>query len=216
MFSVVSMMLGAQAFVALVHPPASAVRPRTTLRMMDEDAESVLAKAKDRMAKSVDSLKTNLKTLRTGRASPDILSRVTVDYYGAETPLNQLASVSVSSSQLVVSPYDKSCLKEVDAALVEADLGMMPSNDGEVIRLNVPALTEERRKEILKKAKGMGEEAKVAVRNIRRSANDDVKKLKKDEDMTRMTTENIQKATDSSIKDIDAVVATKEKDIMTV
>ncbi|KAJ8609403.1 hypothetical protein CTAYLR_009082 [Chrysophaeum taylorii] len=186
--------------------------------MVDFDGKTFVKSAETRMRKSVESLKSNLQTLRTGRATPDLLARVTVEYYGAETPLTQLASVSVQGSQLVVSPYDKSALQDMDAALLEANLGMVPSNDGEVIRLTVPQLTEERRKEIMKKAKQIGEEAKVAVRNIRRSANDDVKKQSKElgEDTTRATTDDIQKTTDKIIKEIEAVVATKEKDIMKV
>lgn len=188
---------------------------------VDFNSEAVVSAAESRMAKSVEALRSNLQSLRTGRANPEMLSRVMVNYYGAETPLNQLASIMVSSgTQLIITPYDKSAIKNIDAAILEADLGMAPSNDGEVIRLNVPALTEERRKEMLKKAKAIGEESKVAVRNIRRAANDDVKKLEKSkdlsEDVARATTNGIQKATDKVIKQIDDVIAAKEKDIMTV
>mmetsp|Transcript_20584 Transcript_20584/g.26665 ORF Transcript_20584/g.26665 Transcript_20584/m.26665 type:complete len:223 (-) Transcript_20584:1206-1874(-) len=186
---------------------------------VDFDSVAHLSSAEERMKKSMDALKGNLASLRTGRASPDILSRVLVDYYGAETPLNQLASISVSGgTQLIVSPYDKSAIKEIDSALIEANLGMTPSNDGEIIRLNIPPLTEERRKEILKQAKAIGEESKVAIRNIRRSSNDDVKKKSKDlsEDLVKQTESEIQKLTDSYIKEIDSVLADKEKDIMTV
>ncbi|EGB12470.1 hypothetical protein AURANDRAFT_58615 [Aureococcus anophagefferens] len=171
------------------------------------------------MDKSIGALRNNLGTLRTGRASPDILARVVVDYYGAETPLNQLASVSVSSgTQLVVSPYDKSSLGAVESAIVDANLGMAPNNDGELIRLNVPALTEDRRKEILKQAKAVGEDAKVAIRNIRKGANSDVKKQGKDlsEDVAKDANNEIQKLTDKLIKSVDEVVAAKEKEIMTV
>lgn len=194
--------------------------PRYHLRSTEFDEAALIETTTSKMAKSLESLKANLQTLRTGRASPDILARIKVDYYGAETPLNQLASVSVSGSQLVVSPYDKSVMKDIDSALLEANLGMTPSNDGEVIRLNIPALTEDRRKQILKQAKSVGEEAKVAVRNIRRGANDEVKKLEKaktiSEDLSRNVADDIQKATDKTIKDIESVVAAKEKDIMTV
>ena len=181
------------------------------------DPKAEVAQAEEKMAKSVESLKTNLQSLRTGRASPDILSRVTVEYYGAETPLNQLASISVSSgTQLVVSPYDKSSMKDVEAALTAANLGMTPNNDGDVIRLNVPALTEDRRKDIIKQAKAIGEDAKVAIRNIRRSANDDVKKLGKDlsEDQKKDTNDTIQKVTDATIKQIDTIVSDKQKELM--
>lgn len=198
---------------------ASAFAVRYQMRM-DFDETALIKTTTSKMTKSVEALKSNLQTLRTGRASPDILARIKVDYYGAETPLNQLASVSVAGSQLVVSPYDKSVMKDIDSALLEANLGMTPSNDGEVIRLNIPALTEDRRKEILKQAKSVGEDAKVAVRNIRRGANDEVKKLEKaktiSENLSRNVADDIQKATDKTIKDIDTIVAAKEKDIMTV
>lgn len=200
--------------------------PTTPCRLMplrvaaeDFDDEIHVDSAKERMSKSIDSLKSNLLSLRTGRASPDILSKVNVDYYGAETPLNQLASVSVSSgTQLIVSPYDKSILQDIDTAITNANLGMTPNNDGEIIRLNVPPLTEDRRKDILKQAKAYGEDAKIAVRNIRRSANDDVKKLGKDisEDLAKSANDAVQKLTDKTIKDIDAVIADKEKDIMSI
>merc|ERR1719174_912705 len=151
------------------------------------------------MQKSIAACVSNLGALRTGRASPDVLKRVVVDYYGAETPLNQLASFSVASgTQLVVSPFDKSTLADVEAALLDANLGMTPNNDGELIRLNVPALTEDRRKEILKQAKAVGEDAKVAIRNIRKGANSDVKKQGKDlsEDVAKDANNEIQKLTD--------------------
>jgi len=185
------------------------------------DGKALISSAKTRMAKSIESLEQNLQTLRTGRASPDMLARIMVSYYGADTPLLSLASVTVASgTQLVVSPYDKSSLKDIDAALLDANLGMTPNNDGEVIRLTVPQLTEERRKTILKQAKGLGEDAKVAVRNIRRSANDEVKKLEKSksvsEDVAKDASDGVQKLTDGMIKDIDKIVAKKETEIMTV
>ncbi|KAH8044272.1 ribosomal large subunit binding protein [Aureococcus anophagefferens] len=153
------------------------------------DVDVLLLETEERMDKSIGALRNNLGTLRTGRASPDILARVVVDYYGAETPLNQLA------------------------AIVDANLGMAPNNDGELIRLNVPALTEDRRKEILKQAKAAGEDAKVAIRNIRKGANSDVKKQGKDlsEDVAKDANNEIQKLTDKLIKSVDEVVAAKEK-----
>merc|ERR1719261_42536 len=121
------------------------------------------------MSKSVESVVQNLGTIRTGRASPAILDRVKVDYYGAETPVNQMASISVpSSQQLSVDPYDKSTLADIERAIIDADIGLTPMNDGNLIRLNIPALTEDRRKEMLKQCKAIGEEGKVAIRNIRR------------------------------------------------
>merc|ERR1719174_436267 len=153
------------------------------------------------MQKSIAACVSNLGALRTGRASPDVLKRVVVDYYGAETPLNQLASISVASgTQLVVSPFDKSTLGDVEAALLDANLGMTPNNDGEIIRLNIPQLTEERRKDVAKEA------------------NDAVKKKGKDlsEDVAKDAQDQIQKLTDKLVKEIDQLVAKKEKEVMTV
>merc|ERR1719171_975530 len=162
------------------------------------------------MQKSIAACVSNLGALRTGRASPDVLKRVVVDYYGAETPLNQLASISVASgTQLVVSPFDKSTLGDVEAALLDANLGMTPNNDGEIIRLNIPQLTEDRRKEVAK-------EAKVAVRSTRKKANDTLKKKGKDlsEDNVKDAQDQIQKLTDKLVKEIDSLVAKKANDVM--
>lgn len=175
----------------------------------------------ERMAKSVDNAIQNLGTVRTGRASAAILDRVKCDYYGAETPINQMAGISVpSSQQLTVDPYDKSVIGDIERAIIEADIGLTPNNDGNVIRLNIPALTEDRRKEMLKMCKAIGEEGKVALRNIRRSSVDSVKKLEKSgdisEDELKDAQDSIQKMTDSKVKEIDDIVAKKEKDVMTV
>ncbi|KAJ1448485.1 ribosome recycling factor [Pelagophyceae sp. CCMP2097] len=185
------------------------------------DLKATLTGVQTKMDKSVQAMRDNFLTIRTGRASPDILNRVTVDYYGAETPLKQLASITVSTgTQLLVSPFDKGVLKAIDAAIFEANLGMTPNNDGSVIRLNVPALTEERRKEIIKGAKVIAEEAKVAVRNIRRSAIEDVKKLEKKkeigEDVVKDAEQQVQKITDAVVKTIDGVLEAKQKEIMKV
>jgi ribosome recycling factor len=173
------------------------------------------------MSKSVDSCKINLNTVRTGRASPAILDRVKVDYYGAETPLSQLATVSVpSAQQLTVDPYDKSSMSDIEKAIIEAGLGLTPQNDGNLIRLNIPPLTEERRKEMLKQCKAIGEEAKVAVRNIRRDGVDTLKKLEKKseigEDEMKDGLDSVQKLTDKATKDIDEIIVKKEKEVMTV
>merc|ERR1719301_401676 len=153
------------------------------------------------MQKSIAACVSNLGSLRTGRASPDVLKRVVVDYYGAETPLNQLASISVASgTQLVVSPFDKSTLGDVEAALLDANLGMTPNNDGEIIRLNIPQLTEERRKDVGKEAKAVGEEAKVAVRSTRKKGKD------LSEDVAKDAQDQIQKLTDKLVKEIDELV----------
>jgi len=175
------------------------------------------------MKKTIESTVTNLGSIRAGRAQPSMLDRVFVDYYDTPTPLQQLASVSLQgSSSIIVSPFDKSCLKDIEKAIIESDVGMMPNNDGEKIRLNVPTLTEERRKELAKSCKSLGEEGKVAVRNIRRDGVDSVKKLAKDkemgvsEDQELDALDALQKLTDKYIKRVDEIVANKEKDIMKV
>eukprot|EP00638_Chattonella_subsalsa_P003798 CAMPEP_0117758484 /NCGR_PEP_ID=MMETSP0947-20121206/15410_1 /TAXON_ID=44440 /ORGANISM="Chattonella subsalsa, Strain CCMP2191" /LENGTH=250 /DNA_ID=CAMNT_0005578689 /DNA_START=48 /DNA_END=800 /DNA_ORIENTATION=+ len=188
---------------------------------MEADLSSLMKDAETRMSKSLESLKENLNTIRTGRASPAILDRVMVEYYGTETPLNQLASISTSSStQLVVDPYDKSALADVERAIMESGVGLTPNNDGNVIRLNIPALTEERRKELSKEAKALGEEAKVAVRNIRRDVVDKVKKSEKAKELSKDESkdgqDDAQKLTDKYVKQADEIVSKKETDIMTL
>mmetsp|Transcript_18292 Transcript_18292/g.26265 ORF Transcript_18292/g.26265 Transcript_18292/m.26265 type:complete len:226 (+) Transcript_18292:56-733(+) len=191
------------------------------LRMVTESVEEALMDAEDRMQKSVDSVKVNLQTIRTGRAASNMLDRVQVQYYGASTPLNQLASISVpSAQQLNIDPYDKSCLVDIEKALVESGLGLTPNNDGSLIRINIPSLTEDRRKDMLKQCKAIGEDGKVAVRNIRRDGVDSIKKLQKastiGEDECKDGQDEIQKMTDKSIKEIDTIISKKEKDVMTV
>lgn len=173
------------------------------------------------MSKSVDSVKISLSSVRTGRANTAMLDRVKVPYYGVDTPLNQLASIAVSSAQqLSVDPYDKSQMGEVEKAIMESDLGLTPTNDGNMIRINIPALTEERRKDMLKQCKAIGEEGKVAVRNIRRDGVDSIKKMEKagdvGEDEMKDGLDTIQELTDSHIKDIDGIVSDKEKEVMKV
>jgi ribosome recycling factor len=142
--------------------------------------KDVTSDAQDRMTKSVDSVRINLQSVRTGRASPQMLDRIKVEYYGVETPLNQMASIGApSAQQLSIDPYDKSTLGSIETAIMEADLGLTPNNDGSVIRINVPSMTEDRRKDMLKLCKSIGEEGKVAIRNIRRDGVDAVKKLEK-------------------------------------
>ena len=199
----------------------AAPRPLVVTRASAEDVETAQLDAEERMGKSLESLQGNLATLRTGRAAPEILDRVVVDYYGAPTPLQQLAGVSVpSSSQLMVDPYDKSAIADIEKALIESNLGLTPNNDGAVIRLNIPQLTQDRRKGLAKEAKAIGEECKVAVRNIRRDAIDNVKKLEKNkeisEDASKEGQDDIQKLTDKFVKQIDARIAEKEKEILKV
>lgn len=174
-----------------------------------------------RMKKTVEHLTHDLATLRAGRANPAMVDRLMVNYYGQLTPLNQLANIAVPEPRLIViQPWDKSSMTEIEKAIMKSDLGITPSNDGNVIRLVVPQLTEERRKEIVKVVKKRGEEAKVAVRNIRREQNEFMKSAEKDklisEDESKKGMDEVQKITDRYIKDIDAIMATKEKDIMEV
>lgn len=174
--------------------------------------------AREQMEKSVDSLKGSLATVRTGRASAALLDGVMVDYYGEPTPLNQIASVTIPEArQLVIKPYDRNDIKNIIAAINASNLGLTPINDGALVRLNVPALTEERRRELVKVSKKYCEEGKVAVRNVRRDYMDELKKDKSLPEDTRKSLEGeIQKVTDEFCKKIDEVYAAKEKDIMTI
>ncbi len=183
--------------------------------------EALFADGKDRMEKAIAQLKKEFSTVRTGRANPLVLERVMVDYYGVPTPLRQLSQVTVQDGQtLVISPFDKSIVKEVEKALIKAELGVNPNNDGVVIRMTFPPLTEERRKEITKDVKKFGEEAKVAIRNIRRDMTDDLKKLEKSEnlaeDLVKDKQDEIQNLTDKYTKTIDNSVVEKEKEVLTV
>lgn len=193
----------------------------TSLSAAATSIAEVTDDVKTRMSKSVDSCKTNLNTISTGRANASFLDRVKVDYYGVPTPLNQLATVSVpSAQQLTVDAYDKSIVGDIEKAIVMSDLGVSPNNDGTVIRINIPALTEERRKELLKQCKALGEDSKVAVRNIRRDGVDSIKKMEKAGDIGKDEMQDgldsVQKLTDSTVKEIDALVGKKEKAVMTV
>lgn len=184
-------------------------------------ANEMVQDAKKRMSKAIDALRNELATIRAGRANPALLDRVQVEYYGADTPLNQLAGITAPEARmLVIQPYDKSIMSEIERAILKADLGLTPNNDGGVIRISIPPLTEERRKDLVKQVKKAGEEAKVAVRNVRRDANDNLKKAEKAGDITedelRRLTDDVQKLTDEHINNIDQVSATKEKEIMEV
>lgn len=175
----------------------------------------------DKMEKTINVLKHDLSTLKAGRANPSLLDRITVEYYGAVTPLNQLANIAAPEPRvLTISPWDVKSIPLIEKAILKSDLGINPSNDGKLIRLVVPQLTEERRKELVKVVKKYGEDAKVAVRNIRREANDHLKKLKKDgeitEDELKKSEEDTQKTTDKCIKEIDKAMESKEKEILEV
>lgn len=183
--------------------------------------KEIIQDAKTRMKKSTENLSRELAQINAGRANSNLLAGVQVDYYGAPTPVQQLASINVPEARLlVVSPYDKTSLADIEKAIIAANLGVNPTSDGDVIRIMVPALTEERRKEIVKEVKKTGENAKVSIRNIRRDANDTLKRQEKDgdisEDELRNGSDEVQKITDSSIKEIDQLVADKEKDIVSV
>jgi len=183
--------------------------------------EEMFASGKDRMEKALNQMKKDFSSIRTGRANPMILDKVLVEYYGAPTPLRQLSQVSVQDgTTLVIAPFDKSIVKDVEKALVKADLGINPNSDGTVVRLVFPPLTQDKRKEICKDVKKLCEETKVAVRNIRRDMTDELKKLEKSENLPEDTVKDnqdkIQKLTDKYIKTADDNAAEKEKEVMTV
>jgi len=182
--------------------------------------QTIKKNAEERMDKALAALRRDLATLRAGRATPAMLDRILVDYYGAPTPINQLAAINTPDVRtLVIQPWDKSVLNDIEKAILKSELGLTPANDGSVIRLNIPPLTEERRNELVKQTRKFGEEAKVAIRNVRRDANDDIKKLEKgelSEDESRRHQDDIQKLTDRFIAEVDRIIAAKEKEIMEV
>ena len=175
----------------------------------------------EKMKKSIDAYKQTLSSMRAGRATPDVLSKITVDYYGSPTAINQMAEVKVADARtLVISPWDASTVKEMEKAILASDLGITPQNDGKVIRLAFPQLTEERRRDMSKQIAKMGEDAKVAIRNIRRDANDAIKNMKKNSEMTedeaKSSDKSVQDLTDKYIKELDVVTAAKTKEIMEI
>lgn len=174
----------------------------------------------EKMKKTIASLESELMTIRAGRANPNILNRITVDYYGTPTPLQQVGNISVPEARMIViQPWERSMIKAIEKAIHMSDIGINPTNDGQVIRLVFPELTEDRRKELVKDVKKKGEKAKVAVRNIRRDGNDALKKLKgtdiSEDEIKDMETQ-LQKTTDKYIKEVDKTVETKSKEVMTV
>ena len=183
--------------------------------------ELVLEEAKEKMEKSIDAFSNELVNIRTGRANPSMLDRVMVEYYGSPTPLNQVAGISVvEGRQLVIKPYDKNSMKDIEHGIYQADLGLTPQNDGTVIRIVIPPLTEERRKELVKDIKKMAEDCKVAVRNARRDGIDQAKKEQKDgeltEDELKQAENKIQELTDKAIEEVDKVLANKENEILSI
>jgi ribosome recycling factor len=181
--------------------------------------DDLLKEANSRMGKSIDATRNELATVRTGRASPHLLDRVNVDYYGATTPLKQLANVAATEARLLtVTPYDKSAIKQMEKAIMESDLGLTPSNDGNVIRLQIPELTEERRKELVRVVRGIAEEGRVAIRNIRRDCMHDLRELKTEgevgKDEEHRAEEELQKLTDAKVAEVEQLLHGKEEEIL--
>ncbi|MGM9873968.1 MAG: ribosome recycling factor [Bacilli bacterium] len=180
--------------------------------------DELILEAQDKMSKSCDALTSSLSTLRTGRASPNMLSNVLVDYYGSPTPINQISSISIPEPrQLLIKPYDRNDVKSIVSAISASDLGLNPINEGNVIRLIIPALTEDRRRDIVKQAKKYGEDSKVAIRNVRREFMDFIKDDDEiSEDYQKRLETDLQKVTDEAIKKVDVLVGEKEKEIMAI
>ena len=183
--------------------------------------QELKTKTTDRMLRTIEALRKDLASIRTGRASLALLDDIMINYYDTLTPLQQLASLSIPESrQIAIQPWEQKIIPDIEKAILKSDLGLTPANDGKMIRINIPPLTEERRKQLVKMVKKKAEEAKVAVRNVRRDANEELKRLEKDkhvsEDIVKKSQEEIQKLTDSYISKVDEVVANKEKEIMEV
>ncbi|XP_011621415.1 ribosome-recycling factor, chloroplastic isoform X1 [Amborella trichopoda] len=192
-----------------------------TIEEIEAEKSMIESEAKDRMEKTIETIRGNFNAVRTGRASPAMLDRVEVEYYGTPVSLKSIAQISTpDGSSLLVQPFDKSCLKDIEKAIVKSDLDVTPNNDGEVIRLNIPPLTSERRKDLLKIVAKQAEEGKVAIRNIRRDAIKAYEKLEKEkklsEDNVKDLSSDLQKVTDGYVKKIDSIYKQKEKELMTV
>ena len=185
-----------------------------------EEANSILDKAKKRMDNAIEHLNHELSKVRTGKASPSLVAEIKVEYYGSATPLSQVANVNISDAKtIVIQPWEKSMLRTIENALFEANLGITPQNDGEVIRLTIPPLTEERRRDLVKQAKHLAEEAKVSIRNVRRDGMESIKKLVKDgfpEDLGKKKEDELQKLTDHHTEQSGKLAEAKEKDIMAI
>lgn len=185
------------------------------------DVKTLLTQNEEKMDKTIEALKRDLASIRTGRASTTLLDRISVDYYGTPTPIKQVANVSAPEPRLItIIPWERKILGDIERAILKSDLGLNPNNDGTMIRLEIPQLTEERRKELSKKVSKDAEDSKVIIRNIRRDANDAIKKMEKKKEITeddsKEAQENIQKLTDKKIKLIDEIKAKKEKEVMEV
>ncbi|OUT40784.1 MAG: ribosome recycling factor [bacterium TMED6] len=181
--------------------------------------QEIFSEAKNKMSKAIEHYKQEVSFIRTGRASTHILNPVKVDYYGTPTPLNNVANITIPEAQLIsIQPFDPSSIELIEKAITESDIGLTPSNDGNIIRLNIPTLTEERRKELVKQVHKIIEDGKIAVRNIRRDANDQLKKLEKSHDLSednlKRELDNIQEITNQNISRLDEVQSNKEKEIL--
>ena len=184
---------------------------------MNEELEFIIDSAKEAMNGAIKHLEKELRTIRAGKATPSMLANVQVDYYGSKTPLSQIANVNTPDARTIsIQPWEKNMLQEVEKAIMVANLGFNPMNNGDLIIINVPALTEERRRELSKQAKAEAEHAKVGIRNARKEANNDIKKTDVSDDMKKASEADIQALTDNFVKDIDNKYAVKEKEIMTV
>ncbi len=188
---------------------------------MNELIDELLSDAGERMEKSVGSTRNELATVRTGRASPHLLDRIVVDYYGTDTPLNQLSNIAAADARLLtVTPYDKGALGAIEKAINESDVGLTPNNDGNVVRLQIPEMTEERRRDMVKVVHGVAEEGRIAIRNVRRDVIGDLREMKKEgdagEDDERRAEADLQKLTDKAVGEIDALLKGKEEEILTV
>lgn len=187
---------------------------------MEEEVELQLQEANDLMDKAISHTASELNKIRAGKAMPDMLDGIMVQYYGAPTPLNQLASVTAPDAKtIVIKPFEKTIIGDIEKAIINSDIGLNPQNDGEIVRLNIPTLTEERRKNLVKQAKQEAENGKISIRNIRKDIKDELKKLEKEgvsEDEIKKAEEEIQKLTDKHVKDIDDRLERKQDEIMTV
>lgn len=184
---------------------------------MNEEIEFIIDSAKEQMQSAVDHLVKELRSIRAGKASPSMLTNIMVDYYGSQTPLSQVANVNTPDARTIsIQPWEKQMLQEIEKAIMVANIGFNPMNNGENIIINVPALTEERRRDLVKQAKAEVEHAKIGVRNARKDANNEVKKLDVSDDLKKNTESDIQILTDSFVKKVDELLSVKEKEIMTV
>jgi ribosome recycling factor len=202
-------------------PPEDLRGSNPSRKGVEQDMHSVISFAEDRMKKTISSLKDSFASIRTGRASAALFDKIKVDCYGDKSPLNQMANISIPEARLIViQPWDKALIGEIEKAIRSSELSLNPSNDGKVIRISIPPLTEERRKELVKHAKNQAEQSRVAARNIRRDGNDDLKKQLKDGELTEdeesRVSEELQKVTDNYIVKINQVLEEKEKEIMEV